>query len=104
MTTIHGQDITELRDLCTLADIRQWFNDKGFISIDTEQDTVFVKYYRDEFSGETFSLRFMLSNTTKVYFDEDQTDHCLYLCTHFDDGKVEPFLPITKRFKEEING
>ena len=103
MITIHGQDITELRDLCTIADIRKWFSDKDFVAIEAEQDTVFTKYYRDEFSGETFSLRFMLSNTTKVDWETDQTEHCLYLCTHFDDGKVDPLLAITKRFREEIN-
>lgn len=103
MITIHGQDVTELRDLCTIADIRKWFSDKDFISIDAEQDTVFVKDYYDEYSDETFSLRFMLTNTTKVDWETNQTEHCLYLCTHFVDGKVDPLLAITKKFREDIN-
>lgn len=104
MIAIKGQDITELRDLCTIADIRKWFSDKGFISVEAEQDTVFMKDYYDEYSFENFSLRFMLTNTTKVDWETDQTEHCLYLCTHFDDGKVDPLLAITKRFREEIDG
>jgi len=100
MTTIYGQDITELRDLCTIADIHKWFIDRGFTHTVEDQDSFYIK--RHDYGG--FDLCFMLSNTTKVPYDTDLSEHCLYLCTHFDDGKVDPLLPITKSFREEING
>jgi hypothetical protein len=96
MTTIFGTDITELRNLSTLSDVHNWFATRGFTRYDEEQDTIYAK----ETDAGT-QLRFMVTNTTKV--DYDNTDeHCVYLCTDTDDGKVDPLLAITVKWIEKL--
>lgn len=98
MTTIFGENITELRDLCTLADVDKWFTERGFSKFVEDQDTHYKKI--NSYAG--FDICFMVTNTTKVPYDADLSEHCVYLCTHFDDGQFEPLLQITKRWTEEI--
>ena len=38
-TTIFGENITELRDLCSLADVDKWFTERGFSKFVEDQDT-----------------------------------------------------------------
>lgn len=99
-TTIFGENITELRDLCSLADVDKWFTERGFSKFVEDQDT----YYRKAHDNAGFDICFMVTNTTVVPYDADLSEHCVYLCTYFDDGELDPLLQITKRWKEDVNG